>query len=34
MRHNKRSDTCFADGHAEAVGQDHATNIMYLQPNL
>jgi prepilin-type N-terminal cleavage/methylation domain-containing protein/prepilin-type processing-associated H-X9-DG protein len=34
MRHNKRSDTCFADGHCEAVGQNYATNIIYLQPNL
>jgi len=34
VRHNKRSVSCFADGHTEAVGQNYATNIMYLQPNL
>ena len=34
IRHNNRSDACFVDGHCEAVGQNYATNIMYLQPNL
>ena len=32
MRHNKRSNSTFADGHAEAVGQNYATNIVYLDP--
>jgi prepilin-type N-terminal cleavage/methylation domain-containing protein/prepilin-type processing-associated H-X9-DG protein len=31
-RHNKRSDSCFADGHTEAVGQNYATNYMYSLP--
>ena len=31
MRHNKRSDAVFADGHVEAVGQDYATNAVYSQ---
>jgi prepilin-type N-terminal cleavage/methylation domain-containing protein/prepilin-type processing-associated H-X9-DG protein len=29
IRHGKRSDSCFADGHVEAVGQNYATNYMY-----
>jgi prepilin-type N-terminal cleavage/methylation domain-containing protein/prepilin-type processing-associated H-X9-DG protein len=29
IRHGKRSDACFADGHVEAVGQDKATNYVY-----
>lgn len=33
MRHNKRSDSCFADGHAEPVGQNYATNFMYSLPS-
>ena len=32
IRHNKRSDATFADGHAEAVTQMDATNAMYLNP--
>ena len=32
MRHNKRSNSCFADGHAEAVGQNYATNYIYSLP--
>ena len=32
MRHNKRSDSVFADGHVEAVGQNYATNKMYSLP--
>ena len=32
IRHNKRSDACFADGHVEAVGQNYATNQMYSNP--
>jgi prepilin-type processing-associated H-X9-DG protein len=34
IRHNNRSDACFADGHCEAIGQNYATNIIYLQPTL
>ncbi|HXT13946.1 MAG TPA: prepilin-type N-terminal cleavage/methylation domain-containing protein [Candidatus Angelobacter sp.] len=34
IRHGKqKSDTCFADGHVEAVGQDYAVNYMYSQAN-
>ena len=29
LRHNKKSDSVFADGHVEAVGQIYATNRMY-----
>jgi len=29
VRHSKRSDACFADGHAEGAGQNYATNYMY-----
>jgi prepilin-type N-terminal cleavage/methylation domain-containing protein/prepilin-type processing-associated H-X9-DG protein len=29
VRHNKRSDSCFADGHTESVGQNYATNYIY-----
>lgn len=32
VRHDKRSNSTFADGHAEAVGQNYATNIVYLDP--
>jgi prepilin-type N-terminal cleavage/methylation domain-containing protein/prepilin-type processing-associated H-X9-DG protein len=32
MRHNKRSNSCFADGHAEPVGQNYATNYIYSMP--
>jgi prepilin-type N-terminal cleavage/methylation domain-containing protein/prepilin-type processing-associated H-X9-DG protein len=32
IRHNKRSDSCFADGHVEAVGQNYATNYIYSLP--
>jgi len=32
VRHNKKSDACFADGHSEAVGQNYATNYMYSLP--
>jgi prepilin-type N-terminal cleavage/methylation domain-containing protein/prepilin-type processing-associated H-X9-DG protein len=32
VRHSKRSDACFADGHVEAVGQNYATNQMYSNP--
>ena len=34
VRHNKRSDTAFADGHAEAVTQQYATNSIYFDPAL
>lgn len=33
IRHKKRSDAAFADGHVEAVGQDVAINYVYSQPN-
>ena len=33
IRHNKRSDSCFGDGHAEAVGQNYATNYIYSLPS-
>jgi prepilin-type N-terminal cleavage/methylation domain-containing protein/prepilin-type processing-associated H-X9-DG protein len=32
IRHSKRSNSCFADGHVEAVGQNYATNYMYSLP--
>jgi prepilin-type N-terminal cleavage/methylation domain-containing protein/prepilin-type processing-associated H-X9-DG protein len=32
IRHNKRSDSVFADGHVEPVGQNYATNYMYSLP--
>ena len=32
VRHNKKSDATFADGHVEAVGQNYATNNAYSQP--
>jgi prepilin-type N-terminal cleavage/methylation domain-containing protein/prepilin-type processing-associated H-X9-DG protein len=34
IRHNKRGTVAFADGHAEAVTQTIATNILYLKPDL
>ena len=34
FRHNKRSDSCFADGHVEAVGQNYATNYIYSHAEL
>lgn len=33
IRHNKRSDACFVDGHVEAVGQNYATNYIYSLPS-
>jgi prepilin-type N-terminal cleavage/methylation domain-containing protein/prepilin-type processing-associated H-X9-DG protein len=33
IRHNKKSDSCFGDGHAEAVGQNYATNYQYSLPS-
>jgi prepilin-type N-terminal cleavage/methylation domain-containing protein/prepilin-type processing-associated H-X9-DG protein len=33
IRHNKKSDACFADGHAEAVGQNYGTNYQYSLPS-
>jgi prepilin-type N-terminal cleavage/methylation domain-containing protein/prepilin-type processing-associated H-X9-DG protein len=33
LRHNKRSDACFADGHTEAVTQNYATNYWYSLPS-
>ena len=33
IRHGKKSDSCFADGHVEAVGQDKATNYIYSLPS-
>jgi len=32
IRHSKKSDSVFADGHVEAVGQDKATNYIYSLP--
>ena len=33
MRHAKKySDSCFGDGHAQAVGQNYATNYIYSLP--
>jgi prepilin-type N-terminal cleavage/methylation domain-containing protein/prepilin-type processing-associated H-X9-DG protein len=32
IRHSKKSDAAFADGHVEAVGQNYATNQMYSNP--
>jgi prepilin-type N-terminal cleavage/methylation domain-containing protein/prepilin-type processing-associated H-X9-DG protein len=32
LRHNKRSDAGFADGHVQAVTQQYATNLMYSLP--
>src|SRR5260221_5240319 len=32
LRHNKKSDAGFADGHVQAVSQQYATNLMYLLP--
>lgn len=32
IRHNKRSDATFADGHVEAISQQYATNAMYSEP--
>ena len=34
IRHNKKSDATFVDGHAEPVGQDYATNRIYSVPSL
>jgi prepilin-type N-terminal cleavage/methylation domain-containing protein/prepilin-type processing-associated H-X9-DG protein len=33
MRHNKRSDACFADGHTEGVTQYYPTNYIYSLPS-
>jgi prepilin-type processing-associated H-X9-DG protein len=33
IRHGKKSDAVFADGHVEAVGQNYATNYVYSQAN-
>ena len=33
IRHGKKSDSAFGDGHVEPVGQDKATSFMYSQPN-
>ncbi len=34
IRHNSKSDATFADGHAQSVGQDFATNHNYSLPGL
>jgi prepilin-type processing-associated H-X9-DG protein len=34
VRHNQRSTATFIDGHTEVIGQNYATNIMYLEPTL
>jgi prepilin-type N-terminal cleavage/methylation domain-containing protein/prepilin-type processing-associated H-X9-DG protein len=33
IRHAKKSDCCFADGHTEAVGQNYGTNYIYSLPS-
>ena len=33
VRHGNRSDSCFADGHVEPVGQNYATNYIYSLPS-
>jgi prepilin-type N-terminal cleavage/methylation domain-containing protein/prepilin-type processing-associated H-X9-DG protein len=33
IRHNKRSDSAFADGHVEAITQMYATNYVYSLPS-
>ena len=33
IRHSKKSDSCFADGHCEPVGQDKATNYVWSLPS-
>ena len=33
IRHSKKSDAAFGDGHVEAVGQNYATNFVYSQAN-
>ena len=33
IRHGKKSDSVFADGHVEAVGQNYATNMVYSNPS-
>jgi prepilin-type processing-associated H-X9-DG protein len=32
IRHGNKSDSCFADGHTEMVGQNYATNYIYSLP--
>jgi prepilin-type N-terminal cleavage/methylation domain-containing protein/prepilin-type processing-associated H-X9-DG protein len=34
VRHNKKGDVTFADGHAAAVSWQFATNILHLKPDL
>src|SRR5258707_9077584 len=34
VRHNKRSNAAFSDGHGEAVTQEYATNSVYFDPTL
>jgi prepilin-type N-terminal cleavage/methylation domain-containing protein/prepilin-type processing-associated H-X9-DG protein len=34
IRHNKKADVVYADGHAAAVPWQIATNILYLKPDL
>jgi prepilin-type N-terminal cleavage/methylation domain-containing protein/prepilin-type processing-associated H-X9-DG protein len=31
VRHSKKSNSCFGDGHVEIVGQNYATNCVYSQ---
>jgi prepilin-type N-terminal cleavage/methylation domain-containing protein/prepilin-type processing-associated H-X9-DG protein len=33
IRHGKKSDACFADGHVEPVGQNYGTNYQYSLPS-
>jgi prepilin-type processing-associated H-X9-DG protein len=34
IRHNNKANAGFADGHVAAVGQQYATNLLYLRPDF
>jgi prepilin-type N-terminal cleavage/methylation domain-containing protein/prepilin-type processing-associated H-X9-DG protein len=34
IRHNNKANAAFADSHVAAVGQQYATNLLYLNPGL
>ena len=34
IRHNNKANAAFADAHVAAVGQQYATNLLYLRPDL
>ena len=34
IRHNNKANAAFADGHVAAVGQQYATNLLYLKADL